>query len=64
MKTFLKGLIIAIVLIALACLVVFCIAKSKDMTFVDYIKSWFDAAKEAEEPIEEVAQTMACIFRR
>ena len=64
MPGWLKGVLAVVILIALACLVVFCIACSKDMTFVEYIKSWFDTAKEVKEPVEDAVETVANFIRR
>lgn len=43
-----------ILVLGLACLVVWCIATAKDMTFVEFIKSWFTAK-------EEVAETVSAL---
>ena len=37
-----KTIITVLLVIGLGALVIFCIATSKEMTFVDYIKSWFE----------------------
>ena len=40
--------VIAIILIAaVACLAIYCIALAKDMTFVQFIESWFPKAAES-----------------
>lgn len=43
-----------ILVLGLACLVVWCIATAKDMTFAEFIKSWFTAK-------EEVAETVSAL---
>lgn len=43
-----------ILVLGLACLVVWCIATAKDMTFVEFIKSWFTAK-------EKVAETVSAL---
>lgn len=52
MRKFLSVLLAIILIAGIACLAVYCIAVAKDMTFVDYIKSWFEKAPEVVEPIE------------
>lgn len=42
-----------VLVLGLACLVVWCIATAKDMTFVEFIKSWF--------PAKEVADTASAL---
>lgn len=44
-------LILAIVLIAaVACFAIFIIATAKDLTFVEYVKSWFQTTNETINP--------------
>ena len=58
MKLFLKILFGVILVAGIACLAVYCIALAKDMTFVDYIKSWFEKAPEISDTTETVASFM------
>ena len=50
-----------IALVAIACFVVWMIALAKDMSFIEYIKSWFTKT-EVTETAEQVASCI--IFRR
>ena len=44
-------LIFAVILIAaVACFAVFIVATAKDMTFVEYVKSWFQTTNETINP--------------
>ena len=64
MPGWVKGVLAVVGIIAVALLVVFCIACSKDMTFAEYIKSWFETAEEVEQPVEEAVNTIACLIKR
>ncbi len=54
MPIWLQIVIALILLIGVACLAVLCIAVAKDMTFVEYIKSWFEKTPEVVEPVQNV----------
>ena len=64
MPKWLQAVIAVILLVGLACLIVYCVAVAKDMSFVDYIKSWFETASNVEEPVEDIADSVANFIGR
>lgn len=59
MPKWLQAVIGILLVVGIACLVVYCVAVAKDMSFVDFIKSWFEKSEEVKEPVEEVASFLA-----
>ena len=56
MKGFTKFIVILLGVIALTALVLLIVAQTKNMTLIDFIKSWFETTKE---PIVEGTKALA-----
>ena len=50
-------------ILAIALLVVLVIATTKDMGFIDYIKTWFEKTSDIVEPVEDVVEETISTFR-
>jgi len=58
MPTWLKVVLGIVGVVGVAVAVVAIIASTKDMTMIDYIKSWFETAEETLPEVEETVATM------
>ena len=47
MPKWLQVVLAIVLIVCLAALTIYCIALAKDMTFIDFIKSWFEKPAEA-----------------
>ena len=58
-----KLLLALVLLVGIACFAIYIIAVAKNMTFVEFIQSWFNSAPQVTEPVvDEVIDTATSVI--